>query len=555
MSPSKVGCIVLVFLVALGLAGGGVGYGLHEVNPARTAERQQAIEEARQAAARSDAFWRAVMPYQVASYAVGVIALPVIGVVGLVGLGLVAWSVAHQRRHLVYPRGGVLPVTVDQVVDGSTLPLAAAGVAGYHAAEHARAANPPMMPAHVGGHFHYAPRQLMGRSSAPPSPTVAAPPETAPAFLPAPAFSAIMGQGFTRSGAILVGLTAQHDPVYTDPRGLLSTAVVGTSGSGKTRSAALLLGQAAALCGARLAIADPHAGNTESLTTLLDPLSRAYWRDPVSTHQDARRLIADVLAEIERRKQGAPAFPLLVAVDEFTALMRSDGDNGPLTLGLETVVNEGRKYQVTAVLSGQSWVAARSGGTPLRDGLASAVLHRVKPATARAVWPDVGRATATLGRGQALFARASDTEPQALAVPLFTTQDAHELARLLPAPPVAYPTPVRTQPPPSAAGVSCTNQDRPAAPAPGVGQKPTEPPAPVQVAPVDATDQSATNVLQFEPRTGGTGGTATTDRAAYIRQLHAQGLSRNAISALVFGHKSSTTMQEIRAALESENAS
>lgn len=547
-SPSKNGCIILgLFLFALAVVLVAVVLVAHEVSPARAAERLQQVEEARAAAARSDSFWRSVQPAQVVAYDLVIVALPVAGVLALAALGVIGWQVAHQRRHLVYPKNGVLPVSHGHVMDGSTLAISAAGVAGYHATEHARASNPPMMPAHVGGHFHYSPRQLLGRSSTTPAPTPAAPPETAPAFLPAPAFSAIMGQGFTRSGAILVGLTPQHDPVYTDPRGLLSTAVVGTSGSGKTRSAALLLGQAAALCGARLAIADPHQGSPESLTALLDPLSRAYWRDPVSTHQDARRLIADVLAEIERRKQGAPAFPLLVAVDEFTALMRSDGDNGPLTVGLETVVNEGRKYQVTAVLSGQSWVAARSGGTPLRDGLASAVLHRVKPATARAVWPDVGRATATLGRGQALFARAGDTEPQALAVPLFTHEDARALARLLPPPREAYPTGGRSdsaswsQPPPSAAAAVSTSQ------------QPAAPPPPV--APVDVIEKQPSPVIEFTPRTGGTGGLPATDRAAYIRQLHAQGLSKNAISALAFGHKSSATLAEIRAALESENAS
>ena len=554
-SPSKNGCIILgLFLFALAVVLVAGGFVAHEVNPARVAERQQAIEEARAAAARDDAFWRAVQPAQVVAFDLVIVALPVAGVLALAALGVIGWQVAHQRRHLVYPKNGVLPVSHGHVMDGSTLALAAAGVAGYHATEHARAANPPMMPAHVGGNLTYSPRQLLGRSSTTPSPTVAAPPETAPAFLPAPAFSAIMGQGFTRSGAILVGLTAQHDPVYTDPRGLLSVAILGAPGSGKTRSAALLVGQAAAYCGVKVAIADPHAGNAESLTALLDPLTTAFWRPPVSSTQDTRRLVSELTSELDRRIQGAPCYPLALAIDEFSGYMRADG--GVMAGDIERLVLEGRKFALVCLLLGQSWVVSRSGGSSLRDSLSSSLLHRSKPSVARAVLPDVGRATAHLPRGQALFARAGDTEPQALAVPLFTHEDARDLARLLPPPREAYPTTGGrsdsaswSQPPPRPAGVSCTKQDRPAAAGPEVGQPYTTPPP---VPPVDAPQDTPENVLEFTPRTGGTG---AGDRAAYIRQLHAQGLSKNAISALVFNHKSAKTMAEIRAALESENAS
>jgi len=559
-SPSKNGCILLAaFLLALALAAGGVGFTLHEADPATHLARLQQVEEARQAAERTDLFWRSVQPAQVLAFDAMILSLPVIGVVGLVGLGLVVWQVAHQRRHLVYPKNGHLPVSVDQVVNGSTLALAAAGIAGHHETARTAAANPPLMPSHVSGNFHYSPRQLVGRSSGA-APALAGPQETAPALLPAPAFSTILRQGFTRQNAVLVGLDAQHDPVYTDLAGLLSVAILGVPGSGKSRSAALLVAQATAYCGVKVAIADPHQGNAESVTTLLDPLSRAYWRPPVATTSDARRLVGELIDELDRRIQGAPCYPVALVIDEFSGYMRADG--GVMAGDIERLVLEGRKFALTCLLLGQSWVVGRSGGSSLRDSLQSAVMHRAKPQTARAIWPDIGRATATLAPGQALFARATDTEPRLLSVPLFTREDATQLARLLPPPREAYPTgggrsdtrsweqsPLRPE------GLSCTNQDRPAAAAPEVGQTPTTPPPVPPVPPVDAPDEQPQNVLEFTPRTGGTGGTATTDRAAYIRQLHAQGLSRNAISALVFGHKSSTTLAEIRAALESENVS
>lgn len=341
-----------------------------------------------------------------------------------------AWDGRVKNRYVyAADKRGLYPVTPSALDSAASM-----SAAGFHAAR-IEAARHPAIPASV---THYSFKEGNGALPRPSDATPGALP--APAELAAcPPFAQLLAQRTAGPGFILVGATPEGGVSYASLKDLMSTAVVGVPGSGKTSTALLLLSQAAVYCGARLAVIDPHAGNAQSLLTGVSSLASVFWRDPARTPADAAALVEALMDELYRRKAGKQGPHIILAVDEFTALMR--GEQGSrIAYGIEEIVQEGRKYDVTAALLGQSYIAARSGGTPLRDALGSALIHKSKPAQARTVWPGIGNETLALAPGQALFARATDAEPRRILVPLCTPGDVATLARRLPAPHEPYPT-------------------------------------------------------------------------------------------------------------------
>lgn len=71
-----------------------------------------------------------------------------------------------------------------------------------------------------------------------------------------------------------------------------------------------------------------------------------------------------------------------MAADEFAALQRGELAD-PLAALMEALGQEGRKLDLFGMICSQVWSAERAGGTPLRDSLASAYIHRLRPAQAR----------------------------------------------------------------------------------------------------------------------------------------------------------------------------
>lgn len=165
-----------------------------------------------------------------------------------------------------------------------------------------------------------------------------------------------------------------------DWRMIYSTGLGGLQGSGKTWTAAYLITQSA-LNGAKLVICDPHAEDDESLATRVAPLKSAFLCDIADDEQsiiDALSLADDVL---QRRKKGNPdRTPLIVAVDEWTALRR-----GKLAEKLPKIIEdfstEGRKLQCHVMLLGQRWDKQSVGD--FRNTLASSFVHRMRSEEAR----------------------------------------------------------------------------------------------------------------------------------------------------------------------------
>ena len=115
---------------------------------------------------------------------------------------------------------------------------------------------------------------------------------------------------------------ATGEPLTGDWKQLYSTGLGGLQGSGKTWTSAFLLAQSA-LNGASIIIADPHAGDSESLASRVQPLAPSFVcdiADDEKTILEAVKYADDVL---KRRKHGdSDRTPLIVAIDEWTALRR-----------------------------------------------------------------------------------------------------------------------------------------------------------------------------------------------------------------------------------------
>jgi hypothetical protein len=163
---------------------------------------------------------------------------------------------------------------------------------------------------------------------------------------------------------------------------LYSCAVGGLAGSGKTSTAAFLACQAV-LKGARLVILDPHAENEQSLASRLAPLGAHMLCQVADTPKLMLDSVELMMEELERRRRtGDKAAPWLFLADEFSALQRGALAE-PLGVLVEELGTEGRKMGLYGMVCGQLWTASRTGGTELRDSLASAYIHRLRSSQAR----------------------------------------------------------------------------------------------------------------------------------------------------------------------------
>ena len=262
---------------------------------------------------------------------------------------------------------GLLPVVAE---DQHT---ARAALAGFHAArlEEARRALTPQTLTYSPS-FHH-------RSDGSGIPLL---PADVTATAPAPTFAQLLDAGRIGKGnPMLLGYDAEGRPVEGSWLDLYSCAVGGLSGSGKTWTATFLAAQAA-LYGSELVLLDPHAGNAESLAARLAPMRGAFRCAPAESPREMLAAVELVAAELDRRKAGARGPGLLFICDEFSALQRGALAE-PLAGLVEALGQEGRKLGIYAMVAGQVWSGSRAGGTELRASLASAYVHRLRPAQAR----------------------------------------------------------------------------------------------------------------------------------------------------------------------------
>lgn len=275
--------------------------------------------------------------------------------------------------------------------------------------------------------IHYAPHYA--RLDAPAAPQIEAHDEAAPVI---PTFAELLQGESLGHGRFLLGCDlATGQPIIGSWKELYSTALGGLSGTGKSTTARFLLSQAA-LNDCRFVVLDPHAGAGEdSLAATLAPLHASMLCEPASENRqilDAARHVDDMG---RRRINGdSDRTPVIVCIDEATALLSRSSVGGLLGELIETIAQEYRKVGIFALCSAQIWLAQRSGGnSALRDSFASAYVHRMKRNQARLLLPtDDARHVETLGTGQAVLWRTSG-ETQTIVIPNTTAADVETVAR------------------------------------------------------------------------------------------------------------------------------
>ena len=269
---------------------------------------------------------------------------------------------------------------------GADLDYRVAALNAQRDIELARAATAQAIPpAHYAPHVTYSPHissQVTSPNSGPG--TVA---DQGKEAAPIPSFAQLLESGRVGKGNPLVLGYTGEGALYGKWEDLYSVGIGGKSGSGKSWTAVFLLCQSM-LLGSHVALIDPHAGNDESMTTRLSPMKRTgrYLCEPAQDPKDIQDTVRLITGEVERRERAgrrrAELTPWVVVLDEYSTLMR--GELVDLLGGMmEYIAQVGRKYNVFAMALGHIWKGTRTGGTEMRDSLASAYIHRIAPAQAR----------------------------------------------------------------------------------------------------------------------------------------------------------------------------
>lgn len=268
-----------------------------------------------------------------------------------------------------------------------------------------------------------------------PAPTVvdAQPVDTPTEVIP-DALMVIKAGDIPQGDDLLLGYDAAGQPVVRAWKKVKAILILGLQGGGKTSTAIWLLLQVV-LKGGHLGLIDKHARSEEDSMYSRLRLLRAAFDVPVGDSplsamrvvQHARKVLDDRLAG------GHIAYPFLLVVDEFTAIMRqkSTGEAWAevaqkLQGVLEDYNTEGRKHRCFAICIGQAANASRSGGTEVRDLFNTRIVHRMRAKQAQMLsltdeQDQIGR----LGTGQVCVDMETD-DPFFLTVP-FADDDALKL--------------------------------------------------------------------------------------------------------------------------------
>lgn len=175
-----------------------------------------------------------------------------------------------------------------------------------------------------------------------------------------------------------------NQPVIADWRKLYSALVGGQSGSGKSTLIRCILAQAA-LQGGRFVVIDPHYGaGEESLAESLQPLQGLMQCEPAATDAQIRDSLAYIESVGRARLAGKEKdhSPLILIVDELTALLMRGAVGNELLATLGLISQECRKVGVFCLASGQQFQSAVM-STDVRNSFVSYISCRSRRDTAR----------------------------------------------------------------------------------------------------------------------------------------------------------------------------
>lgn len=196
-----------------------------------------------------------------------------------------------------------------------------------------------------------------------------------------PPFSELLDQGRIGSGKPLIlaynAMTSM--PITGDWKDLYSCGVGAQMGAGKSWLMAFLLAQSVA-AGGRLIVCDLHAGDPESLTNRIAGLGSAFMCDPATTPAEIEAALKLANDKLIARKGNTARWPIVIACDEWTSLLRTSAGSA-LPKYLQDIAEQGRKYNVNAILAAQAWT--KDASSAVRNQLTSHYVLRQRPEEAR----------------------------------------------------------------------------------------------------------------------------------------------------------------------------
>lgn len=225
-------------------------------------------------------------------------------------------------------------------------------------------------------------------------------------------------------------------------KSLKNVIILGLPGGGKSNTAIHIL-KHAVRNGARLAIIDKHARATDdSLSAKIAPWHKAFICPAAGDPDQALSVIETVRNVLDRRIDGEkPSYPLILVVDEYSAIMRQKEDGGKWQAAgeelaglMEDIITEGRKCQIFVICIGQITNVSRTGGSEIRELFPTRIAHGMSAKQAglfgfgeqKALLPG-------LGAGEIFIQAEGIAEPLHLQVRYETDQDISAAAGRIPA--------------------------------------------------------------------------------------------------------------------------
>jgi hypothetical protein len=231
----------------------------------------------------------------------------------------------------------------------------------------------------------------------------------------------------------LMGYTLDDnsEPITADWRDLYSALIGGKSGTGKSTLIRSILAQSA-MQGGRFVVVDPHYGaGEESLGASLQPLRTLLLCDIAADERQMIDALGYVSAIGQRRLKGVDPerWPLVLVVDETTALFQRSQVSHQLARVLGEISQETRKVGVYALCIGQNF-DGRIMDTTIRNSFVSMLSMPARRDVARVQSgnTEFGRMAEALKIGQCVWLTPTG-DLYRLAVPNCTQQDLELVAR------------------------------------------------------------------------------------------------------------------------------
>lgn len=249
-----------------------------------------------------------------------------------------------------------------------------------------------------------------------------------------PPLSALLRDGAIKPGQFCIGWDGEKF-IYGTWEDFCTIGAGGTMGTGKSNDGAFYLAQVLAVGGIGY-VADPNNGHSQSLGNRLGRMKELLAAPIAKTPEEILNLVRRVRRLLDQRidTNDEGETPLILLIDEFTALMLDDDVAKELPKLLSTINTQGRKYGVFVFLLAQLWGAEMTGGTKVRNLLAGRICHNLPMQEARnllglpasAMPKDIG----SLRRGEC-YVRTLQGALHRVTIPLVDAQGVSDLRKLV----------------------------------------------------------------------------------------------------------------------------